>query len=134
MSRFTPGELAVMRILWEHGELKPSEIQQHFPEPIKNPALRSYLGILVDKGHVSRRKAGKEAPFRWKRNGLRHSFCSYRLAVLKNAHEVSLEAGNSPNMIFKHYRELVGPEDAQAWFSTSPIQDASNILPLRKSA
>lgn len=59
MSQFTPGELAVMRILWEHAELKPSEIQQYFPEPIKNPALRSYLGILVDKGHVSRRKAGK---------------------------------------------------------------------------
>lgn len=59
MSRFTPGELAVMRILWEHGELKPAEIQLHFPRPIKNPALRSYLTILVDKGHVARRRRGK---------------------------------------------------------------------------
>lgn len=59
MPRFTPGELAVMQILWEHGELKPSEVQEHFPEPIKNPALRSYLGILMEKGHVSRRKVGK---------------------------------------------------------------------------
>ena len=59
MSRFTPGELSVMQILWEHGESKPSEIQERFPEPIKNPALRSYLTILVDKGHVSRRKVGK---------------------------------------------------------------------------
>lgn len=59
MPRFTLGELAVMHILWEHGELKPSEVQEHFPEPIKNPALRSYLGILLEKGHVSRRKVGK---------------------------------------------------------------------------
>ena len=59
MARFTPGELAVMCILWEHGELKPSEVQERFPEPIKNPALRSYLKVLLEKGHVSRRKVGK---------------------------------------------------------------------------
>ena len=59
MSRFTPGELAIMCILWECGELKPSDIQKRFPEPIKNPALRSYLTILLEKGHVSRRKLGK---------------------------------------------------------------------------
>ncbi len=57
--RFTPGELAVMRLLWEYGEQKPSEIQMRFPETIKNPALRSYLTILVQKGHITRRKAGK---------------------------------------------------------------------------
>jgi BlaI family transcriptional regulator, penicillinase repressor len=59
MSRFTPGELKVMRLLWEHGELKPSELQDRFPEPIKNPALRSYLTTLVEKGHVTRRRVGK---------------------------------------------------------------------------
>ena len=59
MSNFTPGELNVMRLLWEHGEMKPSEIQELFPEPIKNPALRSYLTILCEKGHVTRRKVGK---------------------------------------------------------------------------
>jgi predicted transcriptional regulator len=59
MSRFTPGELHVMRILWERGELKPAAIQQHYPEPIKNPALRSYLATLLEKGHVSRRQVGK---------------------------------------------------------------------------
>ena len=59
MPTLTPGELAVMRLLWQHGEMKPAEIQKLFPEPIKNPALRSYLTILLDKGHVARRKAGK---------------------------------------------------------------------------
>jgi predicted transcriptional regulator len=59
MANFTPGELAVMQLLWEHGELKPADIQRHFPWKIKNPALRSYLTILLDKGHVTRRKVGK---------------------------------------------------------------------------
>ncbi len=59
MPRFTPGELKVMRLLWEHGELKPAELQERFPEPIKNPALRSYLTTLLEKRHVSRRRVGK---------------------------------------------------------------------------
>ncbi|MGC8638259.1 MAG: BlaI/MecI/CopY family transcriptional regulator [Isosphaeraceae bacterium] len=59
MPRFTPGELKVMRLLWARGELKPAELQELFPEPIKNSALRSYLSILVEKGHVSRRRVGK---------------------------------------------------------------------------
>ena len=59
MSHLTPGELAVMRLLWEHGEMKPAQIQELFPEPIKNPALRSHLTILVGKGHATRRKVGK---------------------------------------------------------------------------
>jgi BlaI family transcriptional regulator, penicillinase repressor len=59
MPRFTPGELRVMQLLWEHGELKPADLQRLFGQPIKNPALRSYLTILLEKGHVRRRKIGK---------------------------------------------------------------------------
>lgn len=59
MAQFTAGELQVMQLLWKHGELKPADLQRLHPEPIKNPALRSYLTILVEKGHVSRRKVGK---------------------------------------------------------------------------
>jgi BlaI family transcriptional regulator, penicillinase repressor len=59
MPRFTPGELKVMTLLWEHGELKPSELQDRFTEPIKNPALRSYLTTLLEKGHVVRRRVGR---------------------------------------------------------------------------
>ena len=65
----------------------------------------------------------------WKDNGLRHSFISYRLADIQNAAQVSLEAGNSPAVVFKHYRELVKPADAVKWFSVSPEQPA-NILPM----
>lgn len=57
--RLTAGEREVMGVLWEQGELKPAQIQEHFPRAIKNPALRSYLTILCEKGHVTRRKVGK---------------------------------------------------------------------------
>ena len=63
---FTPGEMEVMRILWEHGPLKPAEIQKLFSRPIKNAALRSYLTILVEKGHLARRAKGKAFYYRAK--------------------------------------------------------------------
>ena len=60
-------------------------------------------------------------------NGLRHSFITYRMAILKNAAEVSLEAGNSPKMIFEHYRELRTEAEGKEWFSVMPAQ-AENIV------
>lgn len=57
--RLTRGELKVMRLLWEHGELTPPELLELLDEPMKDPALRSYLTILVDKGHAQRRRVGK---------------------------------------------------------------------------
>jgi hypothetical protein len=53
-------------------------------------------------------------------DGLRHSYISYRLAVLHDTARVALEAGNSSEVIFMHYRELVTPEEAYAWFNVKP--------------
>jgi integrase len=69
----------------------------------------------------------------WKHNALRHSFISYRLAEIQNAGQVALEAGNSPAMVFRHYRELVKPEAARAWFAVAPEAPA-NVLPMPKEA
>jgi predicted transcriptional regulator len=59
MARFTYNELLIMHILWKHGEQKPAEIQERFPREIKNAATRSFLRVLLNKGHVTRRKVGK---------------------------------------------------------------------------
>ena len=61
------------------------------------------------------------AAFAWKRNALRHSCISYRVAAVQNVAQVALEAGNSPQMIFRHYRELVRPADAVKWFAIGPL-------------
>jgi BlaI family penicillinase repressor len=59
MSSFTAGESEIMRILWDHGEQKPSEIQSRHPRRLKNAALRFQLKVLLEKGHIKRRKIGK---------------------------------------------------------------------------
>jgi integrase len=65
-------------------------------------------------------------PFVWKHNALRHSFISYRVAQTKNVAQVALEAGNSPQMIFQHYRELVQPDAAKEWFAITPGRSSTS--------
>jgi integrase len=81
----------------------------------------------------ARAETVKAAKVAWKDNALRHSFISYRLAQIQNAAQVALEAGNSPQMVFRHYRELVKPADAQAWFAVKP-EAAANVVPMTKEA
>jgi hypothetical protein len=66
----------------------------------------------------------------WKHNCLRHSFISYRLAQIKNVHQVSLEAGNSPQMVFAHYRQLASETQATEWFGIVTPKDWKNIAPM----
>lgn len=65
-------------------------------------------------------------------NGLRHSFITYRMAILKSAAEVALEAGNSPRMIFEHYRELATEAEAKDWFAILP--DSRRLEALKPGA
>jgi integrase len=69
----------------------------------------------------------------WKHNALRHSSISYRVAQTGDVARVALESGNSPRMIFRHYRELVTKEEAQTWFSIMP-KSAANIIPMPQAA
>ena len=78
-----------------------------------------------------RKAAGVKGKFKWKRNGLRHSFCSYRLAITQDAAKTSLEAGNSPQMIFRHYRELTTQDEAKEWFGIFPPKQAENVIPMQ---
>ncbi len=77
--------------------------------------------------------AGK-AGVPWKHNGLRHSFISYRLAVIKDVGQVSLEAGNSPGMVFKHYRQLVRESEATEWFGIMPPKQSETAPTITATA
>lgn len=83
--------------------------------------LRPHMtaGPLVPPGPIDRkvRAAARRAGIPWPHNVLRHSFISYRIALVKSADQVALEAGNSPAIIFKHYRELVTEGRAREWFA-----------------
>jgi integrase len=66
----------------------------------------------------------------WPRNILRHSFGSYHLAFYKNEALTAAEMGNSPAVIFQHYRALVTPEAAEKFWKLVPVSDvdAENVV------
>jgi hypothetical protein len=77
------------------------------------------IPLLPDKAF---RRAAVAAGLKWKHNALRHSYGSYRVAETKNIHQVSLEMGNSPAMVKRHYLEAVHEDEAEKWFSIFPNQ------------
>jgi integrase len=82
-----------------------------------------------DRFFKAMRRAADNAKIKWKQNALRHSFISYRLAELQDVNRMALEAGNSPQMIFRHYRELATPQQAKTWFAIAP-EAGANVVPL----
>lgn len=79
-----------------------------------------------NKFHQAFGKLCEESKVNRARNALRHSFCSYRYA-LSNENEVASLAGNKPNIIFKHYRQLATKKEAKAWFANRPAKSANVI-------
>ena len=77
-------------------------------------SITDYSGALSDTAVKAKIPGG------WRQNALRHSFISYRVAETGDVARTSLEAGNSPKMIFRHYREIVDGEAAKAWWSIRP--------------
>ena len=130
----------ILRLEWEdidwdggHIEIKATKAKtaQRRLIPIQ-PCLTGWLNPLAKAtGQVvpfssaqtlarSMMVAGKNCGVAWKKNALRHSYASYRLAQIQDAAKVSLEMGNSPQIIFRHYREVVKPTSAEKWFSITP--------------
>ena len=67
------------------------------------------------------------------------------VAQVQDVAKVSLEAGNSPRMVFSNYRELVRAADAARWFGITPDSveavkvarqngESAKIVPLRVAA
>lgn len=65
----------------------------------------------------------------WKRNALRHSYGSYRLAVTADFARVAAEMGNSPAIIHQHYKSLVTEAEGRAWFAVKPTLEAK-VIPM----
>jgi integrase len=57
-------------------------------------------------------------------NCFRHAFISHRVAATGDIARTSLEAGNSADMVRKHYLELVTKQDGEAWFAIRPRKPA----------
>jgi integrase len=73
---------------------------------------------ICDRAEVARKK-----------NGLRHSFCSFHFALHGNENLTAQQAGNSPAMVHQNYKGLATKAEAEKWFAVQPGR-AANIIPM----
>lgn len=123
------------RLLWREVKLGKKLIEV-LPENAKNtnrrrlvpihPALMTWLrradlkpddyvcpqGVRID----NLAKRVKRKGVKWVKNGLRHSYGSYRCAVVKSAAQVALEMGNSEGTVRSNYLDYVERPAATKWF------------------
>jgi integrase len=123
------------RLMWREVKLGKKLIEV-LPENAKNtgrrrlvpihPALMTWLretdfapddhvcpqGVRID----NLAKRVKRGGVKWVKNGLRHSYGSYRCAVVKSAAQVALEMGNSEGTVRSNYLEYVERKAASEWF------------------
>lgn len=89
-----------------------------------NPgAARDPIAPLKKLSNQSRRWTD-----RWIRDGLRHSYASYRLAQISDLAALALELGNSPAICRAHYLDLKFPEDADEWFAIRATAEQSSVV------
>ena len=94
-------------------------------------AYASMRGSVVPGGARRKLARVREAAKleRWPRNGLCHSFASYRLAAINDAPRVGMELGDiSPQMLYSTYREVVRPEEAEQYWKIEPVAEAANVV------
>lgn len=87
-------------------------------------------GAVVPKNSRKKLDAVRKAARlqRWSKNGLRHSFASYRLAATNDAATVAAELGHSTSqMLYSTYREVVLPEEADRYWNIAPA-DERNVI------
>jgi integrase len=83
------------------------------------------LGGTLPLPHVTRRRCIRKLRKLlgwdvWKKDVLRHATASYWLASDPDPGRIAMELGNSPAVLFKHYRDVVGEEDAAAFWALMP--------------
>jgi integrase len=80
---------------------KSGPVWPHTPDRAKDRAVAAY---------------GEKLP----KNGARHSFVSYHLALFGDVAKTEMQAGHDRVILFGHYRELVTAEEGAEWFTIVP--------------
>jgi len=78
------------------------------------------------------RQLVKTAGVTWKKNGLRHTFATYHLALHSDPVKTAFQCGNSPVVIHNHYKGLAEKNEvAKFWALRPPAAAGDNkIIPM----
>jgi integrase len=105
---------------------KHSKTRRHRLVPIQPNLLRWLSPLRKQAGPIGYSRRYFRAAYAavgiatWKNDVLRHSYGTYRLPILKSAEALALEMGNSPDVIFRHYRRPLGEQQGQEYFAIVP--------------
>lgn len=83
------------------------------------------LGLILDQQF--NRATG------WPSDALRHSYGTFRNAVLRNLSQVAEEMGTSETMLHRHYHNPKSAEEGAAWFSLDFAESSDKFRSLQKS-
>lgn len=128
-------------IIWDEEQLEVCKqkirSKGHRLVPMQNAAkilaaYRGKTGYIWDPHKWSHKPINEvyaKAGVRKKRDALRHSFISYRVAQTGDVKKVALEAGNSENEIWTSYNNPRLKSAALLWFSLLPSSMKNAVAP-----
>ena len=79
------------------------------------------MKLVVKINKALPKGAPEKSKMKWKKNALRHSYISYRVAECGDVARVSDESGNSPAVVRTNYLKRVKPAQATEWFNIMPV-------------
>ena len=91
--------------------------QQSLSKAMRDVAGKARAGAVLPSAKPADKELGKMTIIF---DGLRHSFISYRVAVVKDLAQVAFEAGNSIEIIQRHYNKRATETEAKAFFALTP--------------
>jgi integrase len=123
----------ILRLDWSDIDLERGfvEIKSHKSKTRQRrivelqPNLKAWLALGGDLPIRNWRKRVpaviRKSGITWTHDCMRHSFGSYHLAAFGSADKTATQMGHrSTQMLFSHYRELVKPDEAKAFWALMP--------------
>ena len=100
------------------------------PEGRADPAESQHLHASICRLEGSKSRYGF---WRGKQDILRHSYGTHRMAIIRSAHQVAEEMGNSVAIVRRHYDAVLEPSKAIVWWEIQP-KESGNVVPMKAVA